>query len=149
MAANSSRLADGAHTMKPLLAILPALTLLAAEAIATMNLIDEARIADEAADAAVAAIASPEELTAKQAEWRAAWLDAMGGLPEGRTPLNARVMGVAECDGFRIKKHLWVPLQTCLIRKDEFPKIGNDGLRFSENVFCDFQDIVLDFFIKR
>ena len=89
--------------MKPLLAILPALTLLAAEVIATMNLIDEARIADEAADAAVAAIASSEELTAKQAEWRAAWLDAMGGLPEGRTPLNARVAGVAECDGFRME----------------------------------------------
>lgn len=67
----------------------------------------------------------------------------------GRTPLNARVAGGAECDGFRIKKHLWVPLQTCLIRKDEFPKIVNSRFRFSENVVCDFQYIVLDFFIKR
>lgn len=68
-----------------------------------MNLLDEVRLADEACDAAVAAIASSEELAAKQAEWRAAWLDAMGGLPEERAPLNARVTGVVECDGFRME----------------------------------------------
>lgn len=68
-----------------------------------MNLLDEVRRADEACDAAVAAIASPEELAAKQAEWRSAWLGAMGGLPEERTPLNARVTGVVECDGFRME----------------------------------------------
>ena len=68
-----------------------------------MNLIDEVRLADERCDTAVVAIRSPEELTAKQAEWRAAWLDAMGGLPAERTPLNARVAGVVECDGFRME----------------------------------------------
>ena len=54
-----------------------------------------------AADAAIAAIRSPQELAAKQAEWHTGWLDAMGGLPAKHTPLNARVTGVVECDGFR------------------------------------------------
>ena len=65
--------------------------------------IDEVAAFDEAADAAIAAIRSPKELSAKQAEWRATWLDAMGGLPAERTPLNARVTGVVECDGFRME----------------------------------------------
>ena len=68
--------------MKPLrtiLPILPALTLQAAETAAAKNLLDEVRLTDEACDAAVAAIASPEELFAKQAKWRAAWLGATPG----------------------------------------------------------------------
>lgn len=65
--------------------------------------IDEVAAFDEAADAAVATIRSPEELSAKQTEWRAAWLDAMGGLPAERTPLNPRVTGVVQCDGFRME----------------------------------------------
>ena len=44
-----------------------------------MNLLDEVRRADEVCDAAVAAIASPEELAAKQDNWRAAWLDPTPG----------------------------------------------------------------------
>ncbi|HOR98466.1 MAG TPA: hypothetical protein PLZ74_08830, partial [Kiritimatiellia bacterium] len=44
---------------------------------------------DEAADAAVAAIRTPEELAAKQRAWRATWLESLGGLPE-RTPLEDR-----------------------------------------------------------
>jgi hypothetical protein len=58
---------------------------------------------DEAADAAVAAIRTPEELAAKQREWRAAWLESLGGLPE-RTPLEDHTTGVIQCDGYRIEK---------------------------------------------
>jgi len=58
---------------------------------------------DEAADAAVAAIRTPEALAAKQKEWRAAWLESLGGLPE-QTPLEDRTTGVIQCEGYRIEK---------------------------------------------
>jgi len=67
-----------------------------------MSVIDEIAARDVAADDAVAAICTPEELKAKQAAWRAWWLDALGGMP-ARTPLNARVVGLAEFDGFRLE----------------------------------------------
>ena len=41
------------------------------------DLISSVREADVAADAAVAAIRSPQEQAAKQAEWRTGWLVAM------------------------------------------------------------------------
>ncbi|MBR0505392.1 MAG: hypothetical protein IJJ84_08275 [Kiritimatiellae bacterium] len=67
-----------------------------------MPLIDEIAARDKAADDAVAAIRTPEELAAKQCAWRTWWLDALGGMP-ARTPLNARVVGSAEFDGFRLE----------------------------------------------
>ena len=69
---------------------------------AQSSLLDEVRDADVAADEAVAAIRTPGDLKAKQAAWHAWWLDALGGMPE-RTPLNARVAGAVECDGFRLE----------------------------------------------
>ena len=66
------------------------------------DLLEEIAAHDEAADAAVVAIRTPEELTAKQAAWRAYWRDALGELP-ARTPLNARVVSRAEYDGFRLE----------------------------------------------
>ena len=70
--------------------------------LANMLLIDEIAARDKVADDAVAAIRTPLELKAKQVAWRAYWLDALGGMPE-RTPLNARVVGRAEFDGFRLE----------------------------------------------
>lgn len=66
------------------------------------DLLEEIAAHDEAADAAVAAIRTPEDLKAKQAAWRAWWLDALGEMP-ARTPLNARVVSRAEYDGFRLE----------------------------------------------
>ena len=70
--------------------------------LANMPLIDEITARDKAADDAVAAIRTPEELAAKQRAWRTWWLDALGGMP-ARTPLNARVVGTVQCDGFRLE----------------------------------------------
>ncbi len=67
------------------------------------DLLDELRAADARADAAIAAIATPAELRAKQDVWRAAWLAGLGGLPETKTPLRPRVTGVVPADGFRIE----------------------------------------------
>ena len=65
-------------------------------------LLEEIVACDMAADDAVAAIRTPEELAAKQRAWRAWWLDALGEMP-ARTPLNARVVGRSEFDGFRLE----------------------------------------------
>ena len=65
-------------------------------------LLEEIAACDVAADEVVAAIRTPEELKAKQAAWRAWWLDALGEMPK-RTPLNARVVSTVQCDGFRLE----------------------------------------------
>ncbi len=70
--------------------------------LANMPLIDEIAARDKAADDAVVAIRTPGELKAKQSAWRAYLLDALGGMPAS-TPLNARVVGSAEFDGFRLE----------------------------------------------
>ena len=64
---------------------------------------------DEKADAAVAAVGSPEELREKQQAWRSAWLEMLGGLPE-RTPLQAQTTGVIRGDGFIVEKILFQSL---------------------------------------
>ena len=66
------------------------------------NLLEEIAARDMAADAAVASIRTVDKLKAKQAAWRAYWLDALGEMP-ARTPLNARVTSRAEYDGFRLE----------------------------------------------
>ena len=65
-------------------------------------LLEEIAACDEAADAAVAAIRTPKELKAKQAAWRAWWLNALGEMP-ARTPINARMVGTVQCEGFRLE----------------------------------------------
>ena len=76
-------------------------------ALCTGDLLDEVVRADRAADAAVAAIRTTEELKAKQGEWRAAWLEGLGGLPAVKTPLNAKVGPVVEYEGFTLQNVLF------------------------------------------
>ena len=64
---------------------------------------------DEKADAAVAAVGSPEELREKQQAWRSGWLEMLGGLPE-KTPLQAQTTGVIRGDGFIVEKILFQSL---------------------------------------
>ena len=70
-------------------------------------LIDEVVARDKEADAAVSAIGSSDELRTKQAVWRAAWLKGLGGLPEKKTPLNAKVGPVKAYDGFTLQNVLF------------------------------------------
>ena len=63
--------------------------------------------ADIAADEAWRKIKTREELAARQKTMRAAFIAALGGLPE-RTPLQARITGTLEIeDGIRIEKVLF------------------------------------------
>ena len=57
--------------------------------IPTGTLLEEIAARDKAADDAVAAIRTPEELKAKQAAWRAYWLDALGEMPARTPPCGA------------------------------------------------------------
>ena len=71
------------------------------------SLIGEVVLADRTADAAVTAIRTPGELKTKQAEWRTAWLEGIGGLPETKTPLKAKAGPVVRCDGFTLQNILF------------------------------------------
>jgi dienelactone hydrolase len=55
---------------------------------------------------AVAAIRTAAELQKRQETLRANFVEALGGFPE-KTPLNARVVGVLQGDGFRIEKVIY------------------------------------------
>ena len=62
--------------------------------------------ATDKADAARAALATPEQVTAYQARIRKSFIEALGGFPE-RTALNAKVTGTVARDGYRIEKILF------------------------------------------
>lgn len=55
---------------------------------------------------AVAALKTPEDVKKRQELLRARFIEAIGGYPE-RTPLNAKVVGTVEGDGFRIEKVIY------------------------------------------
>src|SRR5438105_8040764 len=54
----------------------------------------------------VAAIKTPEDLRKRQETLRAKFIQAIGGFPE-KTPLQARVVGTVNGDGFRIEKVIY------------------------------------------
>src|SRR5262245_26357397 len=66
-------------------------------------LLAEAQKHFDARRAAVAALKTPEDVRRRQKELRAKFIEALGGFPE-KTPLNARVVGTEQRDGYRIDK---------------------------------------------
>ena len=54
-----------------------------------------------------AQIASAAEFEARRSRIQQRYLEALGGLPTERTPLNARVTGILQRDGFRIEKLIY------------------------------------------
>lgn len=63
----------------------------------------------EARKNAVAAIDTPDAVRQRAGEMRRLFVDALGGFPE-RTPLNARVVGSGEGEGFRYERILYESL---------------------------------------
>jgi cephalosporin-C deacetylase-like acetyl esterase len=57
-------------------------------------------------DQAIAALRTPQDVTARQAYIRRVMLDSLGGWPE-KTPLQTKVTGVIERDGYRIEKLIY------------------------------------------
>ncbi len=66
--------------------------------------LDRAWAFDAARQEAFARVKTEADLVALQSEIRRKVLDVIGGLPEERTPLNARVTGTIPMDGYRIEK---------------------------------------------
>ncbi len=69
-------------------------------------LLDECRRCFDARREAVAALDDPAKIAARQERLRAAWVAALGPLPE-RTPLKARVTGTIDRPAYRIEKVLY------------------------------------------
>jgi cephalosporin-C deacetylase-like acetyl esterase len=69
-------------------------------------LLAEAQKHFDARRAAVAALKTPEDVHRRQQQLRAKFIEALGGFPE-RTPLNARVVGKEQRDGYRIEKVIY------------------------------------------
>ncbi|NLC67670.1 MAG: hypothetical protein GX754_02555 [Clostridiaceae bacterium] len=55
-------------------------------------------------DAGHDAIKTREDLERRAAYMREKFIEALGGLPPGDTPLNPKITGRIDCDGFRIEK---------------------------------------------
>src|SRR5689334_638874 len=63
----------------------------------------QARKLFDARRQAVAALKTPEDVRKRQQELKARFIEALGGLPE-KTPLNPRVVGTLERDGYRVER---------------------------------------------
>jgi cephalosporin-C deacetylase-like acetyl esterase/pimeloyl-ACP methyl ester carboxylesterase len=66
-------------------------------------LLAEAQKAFDARRTAVAALKTPEDVRKRQKELRAKFVEALGGFPD-KTPLNARVVGTDQRDGYRVER---------------------------------------------
>jgi hypothetical protein len=94
--------------------------------------LDRAWRQDERRRSAFAAIESEADLARKQAEMRAVLLQRMGGLPERRGPLNARVVGSVPMQGYRIEKVIFESLPgfhvTALLYVPDGPPLRRPGV---------------------
>ncbi len=50
------------------------------------------------------ALKTPADIQARQARMRDLFIESLGGLPPSDTPLNPRIIGTVECNGFRIER---------------------------------------------
>jgi dienelactone hydrolase len=60
----------------------------------------------DARRAAVAALKTPEDIQRRQRELKARFIEALGGFP-AKTPLNARVVGREQGDGYRLERVIY------------------------------------------
>jgi cephalosporin-C deacetylase-like acetyl esterase len=63
----------------------------------------QARKLFDARRQAVAALKTPEDVRKRQQELKAQFIEALGGFPE-KTPLNPRVVGTLQRDGYRVER---------------------------------------------
>lgn len=69
-------------------------------------LIEQCKEAFAARRKAVAALKTPEDVTKRQQQLKARFIDAIGGFPE-KTPLNAQVIGSVKGEGFTVEKVIY------------------------------------------
>ncbi|MCC6417913.1 MAG: acetylxylan esterase [Gemmataceae bacterium] len=69
-------------------------------------LLAEAQKHFDARRQAIAALKTPDDVRRRQEDLRAKFIQALGGFP-ARTPLKARVVGVAKRDGYRVERVIY------------------------------------------
>lgn len=69
-------------------------------------LLGQTKIHFDARRRVVAALATPEDIRKRQTELKKKFIEALGGFPE-KTPLNAKVVGAAKFDGFRVERIIY------------------------------------------
>ena len=67
-------------------------------------LLAEAQKHFDARKKTVALLKTPDEIQKRQRSLRAQFIAAIGGFPDEKTPLNAKVVGTLKGDGFRVEK---------------------------------------------
>ncbi len=60
----------------------------------------------DARRAEIAKLKTPDDIRKRQAELKAKFITALGGFPD-KTPLNAKVVGTLQADGFRVEKVIY------------------------------------------
>ena len=99
-------IADPGRAEVPVRVLGPRVDGVAPERMVGEYLRDRARQQLAARHQSVVALATRDALTARQREVRETVLRSIGGLPE-RTPLNARVVGRLDRDGYRVEKVIY------------------------------------------
>lgn len=78
-------------------------------------------------DAQLAAIRTPADVEARAEYVREEFIRALGGLPDRRTPLNARITGTLERDGYRIEKLIFESLPGCFVTANVYVPTKGTG----------------------
>ena len=98
--------------------------------------LDRAWQQDEARLTAYAAVQSAADLASLKRRTRERLLAAIGGLPETRTPLNARVVGVVPAQGYRIEKVIFESVPGLHVTALVYVPDGPPGRRPAVLVAC-------------
>jgi dienelactone hydrolase len=89
--------------------------------------LDRAWAQDEARRAAWDAVKTEADLRRLQGATRGKLLAALGGLPEGKTPLNARLVGTIPMEGYRIEKIVFESLPGLFVTALVYLPVGPAG----------------------
>ncbi|MBI4626932.1 MAG: acetylxylan esterase [Verrucomicrobia bacterium] len=75
----------------------------------------------------LANLKSPADVTARASYIRSEFIKAIGGFPDTRTPLNARITGTLERDGYRIEKLIYESLPGFFVTANVYVPTGRPG----------------------
>lgn len=80
-----------------------------------------------ARQAQLATLKTPADVTARAKYIQTEFIQAIGGFPESRTPLNARITGTVERDGYRIEKLVYESLPGFFVTANVYVPTSRPG----------------------
>ena len=87
-------------------------------------------------DAARDALATPDDVRARQERMRDAFIANLGGLPASDTPLNARTVGTVQCQGYTIEKVIFESRPGVFVTANLYLPEGMEGPRGAVLFVC-------------